>query len=135
MLRLPSPYGQILFSGGLSPSAFFQRLSNSSTKNIEPCIIGCVLWEYSIRTLGKRHKKCCLNGSKILTDNEGEQKCMINACLGSRKLSQEEVKKKISECCGDEDVSGPEKTRELLRNCCGQHSRLSKGEKGDERVQ
>lgn len=56
-------------------------------------------------------------------------------CLGSRKLSRKEVKKWMSECCGTEDVSGSRKTQELLKNCCGQHSKLSKRGKVNERVQ
>ena len=57
-----------------------------------------------------------------------------NCCPGSRKLSQEETNKQISECCGAEDVSDPEKTQELLRNCCGQHSKQRESKKGNERV-
>ena len=55
-------------------------------------------------------------------------------CTGSRKLSQEEVNKWISKCCGTEDVSDPEKTQEVLKNCCSQHTKLSEEEKENERM-
>ena len=56
-------------------------------------------------------------------------------CPGSRMLSQEVVNKWLADCCRTEDVSDPEKKQELLRNCCGQHFKLSEDEEGDERAQ
>ena len=55
-------------------------------------------------------------------------------CPGSRKLSEEEVNTWSSDCCRTEDVPDPEKTDELIRNCCGQHSKLSEEEKGNENL-
>jgi len=74
-----------------------------------------------------------LNGKNDYLLKKWRMKMWEKCCPGSRKLSQEEMSKWISECCGTEDVSDPDSEQDLFSNCCGQHAKRSKEEKENER--